>query len=77
MVYAKLCAILARQFEIDKASITPDTNLVDDLGADSLDVVEFTTAIEETFGLIITDEAVREIYTVREICAFVEKLLDR
>jgi len=77
MVFEKLCAILARQFEIDKASITPDTNLVDDLGADSLDVVEFTAAIESAFGIIITDEAILEIYTVREVCAFVEALLEK
>ena len=56
MVYEKLCELLASQFGVDESTITMDTNIVDDLGADSLDVVELISCMEDEFNLIITDE---------------------
>lgn len=75
MVYEKLRELLAEQLEISIDEIGPDTNIVDDLGADSLDVVELITTMEDEFNLIITDEKIRELYTVREVAEFIEKLL--
>lgn len=75
MVYEKLRELLARQLDIDEDRITMDTNIVDDLGADSLDVVELIMSLEDEYGIVITDEAVRELYTVREVVEFVEKLV--
>ena len=75
MVYEKLRALLAEQMDIRVEEITPDTNIIDDLGADSLDVVELLTALEDEFDLVITDDRVRELYTVKEVADFIEALL--
>ena len=75
MVYEKLRALLAEQFGISVDDITPETNIIDDLGADSLDVVELLTALEDEYDLIITDDHVRELYTVKEVADFIETLL--
>ena len=76
MVFEKLRELLSEQLEIDKEKITPDTHIVEDLGADSLDVVELLMSLEDEYDITITDDAVRELYTVREVVEFVEKLLD-
>ena len=75
MVFEKLRELLSKQLEVSKDQITMDTNIVEDLGADSLDVVELIMSLEDEYGIIITDEAVRELYTVREVVEFVEKLV--
>lgn len=49
---------------------------MDDLGADSLDVVELITMLEDEFGIVITDESIYNYRTVREITDFIEKTLD-
>ena len=74
MVFEKVRDILAKQFEIDPATVTMDTNLVDDLGADSLDVVELIMSVEDEFGITIDDEAASTLFTVRQIVDFIEKL---
>ena len=75
MVYEKLRAILAEQLGIAVEDITMDTHIINDLGADSLDLVELIMALEDEFNLVVTDEAARELYTVREISEFIEKLI--
>lgn len=75
MVFEKLREILAGQLEISEDKITMDTNIIDDLGADSLDVVELIMSLEDEYGITITDETVRELYTVREVVEFIEKLV--
>ena len=75
MVYEKLRALLAEQLGISVDDITPETNIIDDLGADSLDIVELLAALEDEFDLLITDERVRELYTVKEVVDFIETLL--
>ena len=74
MIFEKVAAELAQQFELDPESITLDTNLVEDLGADSLDVVELIMALEDSFGIAISDEDAAELYTVRRIVDYLEKL---
>lgn len=75
MVFEKVRELLASQLEISTDEIAMDTNIMDDLGADSLDVVELVMSIEDEFGIVITDDAVRELYTVREVVEFIEKLI--
>ena len=74
MIFEKVRDVLAKQFEVDPETITPDTNLLDDLGADSLDVVELIMSVEGEFGIVIDDEAASNLLTVRQIVDFIEKL---
>lgn len=75
MVYEKLRELLASQLGVDEDSITPETNILDDLGADSLDVVELISSLEDEFNIIITDERIREMTTVKDVVSFIEDLI--
>ena len=74
MYFEKVQQALAQQFEMDPQSITMDTNLIDDIGADSLDVVELIMSLEDEFGIAISDEDAAQLYTVRRIVEYLEKL---
>lgn len=74
MYFEQIRDVLAKQFEIDPESITMDTNLIDDIGADSLDVVELIMSLEDNYGISISDEDAAELYTVRRIIEYLEKL---
>ena len=74
MYFEQIRDVLAKQFEIDPESITMDTNLIDDIGADSLDVVELIMSLEDNYGISISDEDAAELYTVRRIVEYLEKL---
>ena len=74
MYFEQVRDALAQQFEVEPETITPDTNLIDDLGADSLDVVELIMSLEDTFGISISDEDAAQLYTVRRIVDYLEKL---
>ena len=75
MVYEKLRELLADQLGVSVDEIGMDTHIINDLSADSLDLVELMMALEDEFNLVITDEGARELYTVREITEFIEKLI--
>ncbi len=74
MIFEKVRDALASQFELDPESVTMDTNLIDDLGADSLDVVELIMELEDEFGVAISDEDAAQLYTVGRIVDYLEKL---
>ncbi|MDO4362531.1 MAG: acyl carrier protein [Eubacteriales bacterium] len=74
MIFENVRDALAQQFEIDPETITMDTSLVDDLGADSLDVVELIMSLEDLFGISITDEDAAQLDTVRKIVDYLERL---
>jgi acyl carrier protein len=75
MLFEKVRDILAEQLEIDPETITLDTNIVDDLDADSLDFVEMITSIEDEFNIVVTDEKVGDFKTVRQVVEFLETLV--
>ena len=74
MIFENVRNALAQQFEVEPESITLETNLIDDLGADSLDVVELIMELEDEFGVTISDEAAAELYTVGRIVEYLETL---
>ena len=74
MYFEKVRDALAQQFELDPDTITMDTNLIDDLGADSLDVVELIMSLEDEFGITISDDAAAQLYTVGRIVDYLENL---
>ncbi len=73
MIFDKLKDIIVEQLGVEEDAVTPTANIQDDLGADSLDVVDLITTIEDEFDISIPDEAVEEIKTVGDITAYIEK----
>ena len=77
MIFEKLRTLIAEQFTVSENSITMDTSFVDDLGADSLDVVELTMAIEEEFNIPEVDEdTVTNLVTVGDVVRFLSENCD-
>ena len=74
MVLEQIIKMVAEQIMIDENEISADTSFVDDLGADSLDVVELTMALEETFSLPDTPEdELTNIHTVGDLADYVSR----
>lgn len=71
-VFEKLQKIISEQLEIDEDDITPDSDIVDDLGADSLDIVDLVMSIEDEFQVEIPDEAIEQIATVEDAAKYIE-----
>lgn len=69
----KVVDIIANQLGVEKEIITAEANVVDDLGADSLDVVELVMALEEAFDLEIPDEDAEKIRLVKDIFSYLEQ----
>ena len=69
----KVKSIIVEQLGVDEEEVTPDASFVDDLGADSLDVVELVMAFEEEFGVEIPDDDAEKITRVREAIAYIEQ----
>ena len=72
MILDKIKDIIAEQLHIDGSLIGIDTNLMEDLEADSLDSVEIIMAVEEEFDLAIPDEDAEKFRTVRDLVQYVE-----
>ncbi len=71
-IFENVKAILIEQLGIDGDSITPDSSLIDDLNADSLDMVELVMAMEQEFGISIPDEEAERIKTVGDAIEFIK-----
>lgn len=73
MVFEKIVDILAEQLDIEnKNNITMDSELVDDLGADSLDSIDIVMSVEDEFGIEVPDEVIENIKTVADIVDYIE-----
>ena len=72
MVLEKVKAILAEQFDVEEDKITADTDLQEDLGADSLDVVDLLMSIEDEFEVEVPDEEIENIKTVGSPVSYIE-----
>ena len=70
----KIQAMLAEALNLPVEKVTPDAKIVDDLGADSLDVVELLSQLEDEYGITIPDDEVENLVTVADVAAAVEKL---
>ena len=68
----KIKELLAKQLRIDIDTIADDSNIIEDLGADSLDVVEMLMAIEDDLGVIISDDDAVRLKTVRDVADYIE-----
>ena len=72
MVLEKVKAILAEQFDVEEDKITADTDLQEDLCADSLDVVDLLMSIEDEFEVEVPDEEIENIKTVGSLVSYIE-----
>ena len=74
MVLEKVIAILSTQFDVDPDAITAETDIVDDLGADSLDLVDMLMTLEDEFNIgEVPDEMVEKIRTVGQLVTYIEE----
>ena len=71
----KIQAMLAEALNLPAEKVTPSAKIVEDLGADSLDVVELLSRLEDEYGVIIPDEEVENLVTVADVAAEIEKLV--
>jgi acyl carrier protein len=69
----KIKAIVKEQLGVSESEIKPEASFVEDLGADSLDLVELVMAMEEEFGMEIPDEDAEKIRTVGDATSYAEK----
>ncbi len=70
-VEEKVKHIIVEQLGVDEQEVKPDASFVDDLGADSLDVVELVMALEEEFGLEISDEDAEKLLSVQQAVDYI------
>ncbi|MGA9754164.1 MAG: acyl carrier protein [Desulfobaccales bacterium] len=67
----KVIDIIVDKLGVDRSEVTPEAVFVDDLGADSLDLVELIMAMEEEFGMEIADEDAEKLRTVQDVTSFI------
>ena len=72
MVFEKVKAILSEQFDVEEDTITNDTSITEDLGADSLDVVDLLMSIEDEYEIEVPDSEIENIKTVGELVKYIE-----
>ena len=71
-MFEKIRAILVKHLRVSPDAINETTNILEDLSADSLDVVEIIMELEETFGISISDEDAMELKTVKDLMNYIE-----
>ena len=76
MVFEKVKSILIDQLDVEEEKVTPEASIADDLGADSLDIVDLVMSSEEEFDLEIPDDQVENIKTVGDIVKYIEDNID-
>ena len=76
MIFDKVKEIIVDQLDADENDVTQDASIRDDLGADSLDVVDLVMSIEEEFDIEVPDEEVANMKTVGDIVKYIEANAD-
>lgn len=72
MVLEKICEIIKDKFDVDPSTITMESDIREDLNADSLDLIDMISEIEEVYNLRIPTEVLTEITTVGDLVKFIE-----
>ena len=74
VMFEKVRGMLAKQLNLKPEKITPQSDVVKDLGADSLDVVELLISLEDDYGISIPEDDIVNVKTVQDIVDMIEKL---
>lgn len=69
----KIIDIIAKQLRIDVSKISKESNIIEDLGADSLDLVEMLMTIEDDMGIVVADDDAADLKTVGDVAEFIER----
>ncbi len=72
MVFDDVKRLLCEQLDLDEDKVTPEASIVDDLGADSIDVIDLVTSLEDMFDIEIPDEEIENIKLVSDLVDFIE-----
>lgn len=72
MFLEKIRPMVAEKFGVDESSVTADTRIIEDLGADSLDIVDMLTMIEDDMGITIPDDVAQELKTLGDVSDYLE-----
>ena len=75
-LFAKIKENLVETLELDADNVTLETNIVEDLGADSISLMEFTLALENEFGIEISDEDAEHILTLGQVVDYVSNKIN-
>jgi acyl carrier protein len=73
MIFEKVKEIICEQFDIDEENVTPETDIREDLDADSLDLVDLVMSFEDEFKIEVPDDAIESVKTVGDIVKFIEE----
>lgn len=71
-ILERLKKLIVELLEVEETKVVPEASFIDDLGADSLDLIEFITAAEDTFGIEISDEDAEKMQTVQDALNYIE-----
>lgn len=72
-LFGKIAAELAKQLEIPEERITPESRLVEDLHADSLDIIMLTMELEKAYSIQVPEEDILDVHTVADVVSYIEK----
>ena len=74
MVFEKIRAILCEQLDVEESAVTMESNIAEELGADSLDVVDLIMSIEDEFEIEVPDDQIEGIKTVGDVVNYIESV---
>ena len=75
-INTRLKSIIANQLQIDADAIADDTDVIEELSADSLDVVDLLMTIEDKYGIVVPDDEVQNLRTIALMSEYIDKNLD-
>ncbi len=74
MTFEKIRTILSEQLSVEEDEITLSSNIIDDLGADSLDLVDMAMTVEDEFGIELPEEMLEKVQTVEDVINYIDNI---
>ena len=73
MIFDTVKSMIAKQLKVDEASITPESRLIEDLKADSANVMVMIMDLEDKYGIMVEDDQIMKLKTVGDVVAYIDK----